>query len=165
MSYIDSMFNVYKDVEDCRYVAPLFECDELLAPIICILNRKGYKTKYCCSGHVNNDVYDKEEIGLVENNNSCYIAFEEDPKTLINNKYFTVPKGFKLELPPNDVRVYDYLDGAYIEPDWGCIIRKTYRRSSPRFIQMLNTTKALYLWAEGLPNMSFLNKKDIETDE
>jgi hypothetical protein len=29
-----------------------FECDELIAPVILKLNKLGYKTKYCCSGHV-----------------------------------------------------------------------------------------------------------------
>lgn len=28
-----------------------FECDELIAPTIEVLNLKGYKTQYCCSGH------------------------------------------------------------------------------------------------------------------
>lgn len=28
-----------------------FECDEMIAPTISLLNKKGYKTKYCCSGH------------------------------------------------------------------------------------------------------------------
>lgn len=28
-----------------------FECDEIIAPLISLLNRKGYKTKHCCSGH------------------------------------------------------------------------------------------------------------------
>ena len=31
----------------------LVEIDELMLPIIRILNRKGYETQYCCSGHVN----------------------------------------------------------------------------------------------------------------
>lgn len=28
-----------------------FEVDELIAPVIQVLNRKGYRTIYCCSGH------------------------------------------------------------------------------------------------------------------
>ncbi len=28
-----------------------FECDELIAPVISVLNKKGYTTKNCCSGH------------------------------------------------------------------------------------------------------------------
>lgn len=32
-----------------------FECDELIAPTIQLLNYKGYKTKFCCSGHAYND--------------------------------------------------------------------------------------------------------------
>lgn len=29
-----------------------FECDEFIAPIISLLNKKGYKTKFCCEGHL-----------------------------------------------------------------------------------------------------------------
>ena len=28
-----------------------FECDDLIAPAIALLNKKGYRTKFCCSGH------------------------------------------------------------------------------------------------------------------
>lgn len=42
----------------------LVEIDELMLPIIRILNRKGYETQYCCSGHVNNSL------------NMAYICFQ-----------------------------------------------------------------------------------------
>lgn len=42
----------------------LVEVDELMLPIIRILNRKGYETQYCCSGHVN------------DSSNMAYICFQ-----------------------------------------------------------------------------------------
>ena len=45
-----------KNNEKCPKVGcwgELVEVDELMLPIIRILNRKGYETQYCCSGHVN----------------------------------------------------------------------------------------------------------------
>jgi hypothetical protein len=30
----------------------LFDCDEYMIPTIKILNEKGYKTQFCCSGHI-----------------------------------------------------------------------------------------------------------------
>jgi hypothetical protein len=41
------------------------EIDELFIPVIAELNRKGYKTKYCCSGHI-------------EDTFNSYIYFEDD---------------------------------------------------------------------------------------
>ena len=35
--------------ESCK--SEMFHCDEWIAPTISILNKKGYKTAYCCSGH------------------------------------------------------------------------------------------------------------------
>jgi len=37
-------------VKDCY--GDVVEVDELFVPIIAELNRKGYETRYCCSGHV-----------------------------------------------------------------------------------------------------------------
>ncbi len=35
-----------------------FDCDEELAGIISILNKKGYRTLFCCSGHLYDDIND-----------------------------------------------------------------------------------------------------------
>lgn len=70
-----------------NYKCPLTSCgdlnvveiDDMILPIIKILNEKGYITEYCCSGH------------SYEDNTNTYIAFniETIPKVL--------PKGFILE--------------------------------------------------------------------
>lgn len=56
----DSVFNLSEDYvrdhEDCPKAGcwgELIQVDELMLPMVRILNRKGYETQYCCSGHVN----------------------------------------------------------------------------------------------------------------
>lgn len=141
MSYIDRDFNIYKDPCDIRIKGPLFECDELMAPIIRELNLKGYKTVFCCSGHVNDDIYWADDINNEINNNNCYIAFSDQITTLLV-KGFTLPKGFKFEVPEWDEE----------ECGYQTIIRRNFRAGTPRFTQMLNISKTLYKWVNELPN-------------
>ena len=35
-----------------------FECDEEMAGIVLLLNRKGYRTRFCCSGHLYDEISD-----------------------------------------------------------------------------------------------------------
>lgn len=145
MFYLDRNFDIYKDPCDIRIKGPLFQCDELMAPIIQELNLKGYKTVYCCSGHVCDDVYDEEDIGSLDSAN-CYIAFIDPINTLIA-KGFKLPKGFKFEIPEWD----------FEECGYQTIIRRKFRFGTPRFIQMLNISKQLYKWAIELPDASMVN--------
>lgn len=55
----------------------MFEIDENMAPVIKLLNEKGYKTEFCCEGH-----YGKMVIGDIEpgdnrcRNSAAYIKFD-----------------------------------------------------------------------------------------
>lgn len=44
-------FSIISTNQDHRTQDDYFECDDLIAPAISLLNRKGYKTECCCSGH------------------------------------------------------------------------------------------------------------------
>lgn len=52
--------------KDCH--GDVVEIDELFIPVIAELNKKGYKTNYCCSGHIgeisNSYIYFIDEIVL-----------------------------------------------------------------------------------------------------
>lgn len=50
MLYIDK--ETYDIVMNKKNDESYFECDDNMAPIISILNKKGYKTAYCCEGHI-----------------------------------------------------------------------------------------------------------------
>ena len=72
-TYIDKKdFNIYYSLDDIRIQAPLFEVDEFIAPVISLLNKKGYTTLYCCSGYWVKEVRDGFQIP----NNFCYITFK-----------------------------------------------------------------------------------------
>ena len=101
----------------------LVHIDELMLPIIRTLNKKGYSTEFCCSGHVN------------EESSYPYVAFEaltqRDKEQLIKIflKY-PLPKPWFIELNnmfeyshsssnsnPNDIKLpYDYMS-CYSETD------------------------------------------------
>jgi hypothetical protein len=66
------------------------EVDELFIPVIAELNRKGYITKYCCSGHASQ----------TSNDSNSYIYFEDN---------------FKL---PNLPEGYMYDKDIYPDVDW-----------------------------------------------
>jgi len=54
------------------------EIDDNISDIICILNRKGYKTLYCCGGHISEDNILQ---GYLPN---IYIAFNKYNSKVIN---------------------------------------------------------------------------------
>lgn len=64
--------------------------DELILPVIKLLNEKGYRTKHCCSGHIYNE-------------NDCYVIFEAYVKELPN-----IPEGFSLTKGEDDCLILSY---------------------------------------------------------
>ena len=51
MALIDkNTFEIFDAINNDE-IKNTFECDDLIAPAIRVLNLKGYKTCYCCSGH------------------------------------------------------------------------------------------------------------------
>lgn len=52
MAYIKkSDFSILSGSNIDGFLDDCFECDDMIAPVIQELNRKGYTTKYCCGGH------------------------------------------------------------------------------------------------------------------
>lgn len=69
-TFIDS--KTYEIIKDEQVI----EVDDAIAETISVLNKKGYKTKYCCSGHVKDIFrYDRQvcDISLLDEN-----KFKED---------------------------------------------------------------------------------------
>ena len=109
-----------------------FEVDELIVPIISVLNQKGYKTIYSCSGHYYR--YDIDEIEFYENNDNDlektkvtfydtddihedeswgipYIMFSQKIKSIPNID--TIPKGWFVKYMPIDINVQLQLREKY----------------------------------------------------
>lgn len=128
ITYIDKKkFNIYYEVSDIRIKSPLFEVDEFLAPIISIFNKKGYRTEYCCSGHLTN--VDFGEFSTP--NADCYIMFKKHYSILDS-----LPDGFTTEINTN-------------RSNKAVTIRKYYTQEN-RFYEIMDTMKELYEWANSV---------------
>lgn len=151
--YIDSKtFEVIGDISDARISGPLFECDELLAPTISILNKLGFRTEFCCSGHA----YDYKEKGKLTpcwSNSICYICFTEDLEEM-EKKGFIIPKGYQA------IKSDDYFDVVEDgEVPWKLQISKEFDTKESMFLQILDNAKALYTWACA---MAYAKEKERE---
>ena len=138
-------FEIYGSTEDERISGPCFECDELLAPTISLLNQLGFKTAYCCSGHyfdVFLDDPDPNAIYPVWQDDNCYICFQRSFEDMAKDG-FTVPDGYDCT----------YAD-AYFESSeyrtWEFLIRKEFNDIEDKFLQIIDNAKALYTWAKSL---------------
>ena len=106
MSFIDSStFEVYSEVTTPKVEQRSFECDDLIAPIISLLNKKGYKTKFCCAGHPYSHytemyllVYDGEKGGI-----SSILGTIED----LDSKYITCIREVSKEEIPEEHQFLD----------------------------------------------------------
>lgn len=86
--YEGKPYHPYK-VGACECGGNVCEVDELILPTIIELNRKGWTTKFCCSGHMN------------EGHICTYIYFEELPPNL--------PTGFEVR-SHSDTAIYYKMD-------------------------------------------------------
>ncbi|MBP3238663.1 MAG: hypothetical protein J6M24_06260 [Lachnospiraceae bacterium] len=152
-----------------------FECDELIAPVICILNKKGYTTEHCCSGHLFNEVEEiihmkgdvtDEELkewfpGLMEyypltdgcrrlvvsniSNVDTYICFVKGTK-----EFSSLPEGFSQKID-NDGRLSLSCDitGIYDLDKYNDLMEN---HPYDFFEKRLAVMKNLYNWAKELPD-------------
>ncbi len=158
MAYMDlKTFEIWAESNIDGFHDEHIEIDEVIAPIIRELNLKGYKTKFCCSGHpyisLNEAFTSSEEtakglVGLVRTEptdkadlpiRALYIAPDDFFYILfdrISSQEFTVPlpDGFWWE--DNNTIRYDYST------------RGVYELLEER----LTVCKALYQWATSLPH-------------
>lgn len=77
----------------------LFECDELIAPIVILINQKGYETLYSCSGHVRSF--------RDENSTSLKLVDDLYPYILVKGWHYEFAKAL------NNVNGIDHLNYGY----------------------------------------------------
>lgn len=108
-----------------KCVGQIIEVDELMLPIIKILNQKGYYTKFCCSGHSYNEV------------SQCYIMFEKD---------------IELSNAPNGYFFEKFTSG--INKDC-IIIEKIFEGSEYKIFKDINkNANQLLMWVKKLKNIN-----------
>ena len=102
------------------------EIDELFVPVIAELNRKGYRTRYCCSGH-----YTKDSI-------ITYIMFEDFIEFLY------LPEGYNYDVSwtmrNGNTDIEKYIDK-----------NKSFNELSK---DIFNNAVSVLEWAEGLKELN-----------
>ncbi len=123
MAFINfSTLECYEDCKDETFI----EVDEMIAPVILLLNKKGYQTIYSCSGHL----YPSYEMAETNSSDQCYIVFKE------NYNISKLPYLFEA----TDIEIGFYIAKFYDSP-FGTL---------DRINEISFTVRDLYFWAYNL---------------
>lgn len=156
-------FEVFKHEEDCPYA---FICDKKIAPVVALLNKKGYSTFASCSGHYKNEFYEwfnedmsnleslikdtKVIITEVRDDSFDYISWVD--KTLV---YILFDKEYEFENLPDEFELYENEDDkrtciqcfvSYYDKNNKRKKRNIVEKEIDEKINKLNE------WVKGLPN-------------
>lgn len=165
-SIIDKItFEVCTDAEDHQKV---FICDKPIAPVVSILNKKGYKTLASCSGHYRIEFYEyfdedirnlkeyqqDERIIIKKIKDNSFDYWQEADKTLFyilfadNYEFDNLPSEFKLTINNglDYPRTCIECEISYYDKN------KEHRKISDVVNEIDNKCKLLKEWAETLPN-------------
>lgn len=175
-TFIDS--KTYEIIPDSKII----EADDNIAEAISVLNKKGYRTEYCCGGHINEykfysgviadksllneEKFKKDYIeyyicDIDENNfkviypdkiTSIYIKFSKD------YKFDNLPEGFK------KVPIWDYSKNDFSRSEFDTIEHTInyYQNSVVRdnkdvYNEIIKYNKLLLEWANNLPDVNERN--------
>ena len=157
MAYMNlETYNIFNFISNNVDKDKFVEIDELIAPIISLLNKKGYKTKFCCSGHPFVD-YILDESGTGENWNAEWNEnraehFQIDPYL---NSYIMFEPGIIIHSCPDNSELE--MEMKHNEKDLTFSINHYYdlEYRTVTYIEMykliVDTMNEWMEWAESLP--------------
>lgn len=145
----------------------VFVCDKPIAPVIALLNKKGYKTFASCSGHYRVEFYEcfdedisklkeyqqDERIIIKKVKDNSFDYWEEVDKTLL---YILFTDEYKFDDLPNDFKLYtdnglDY-PRTCIEYEIGYYDKNNEHRKMIDVLKEIDDKcKLLKEWADNLP--------------
>lgn len=174
-TFIDS--TTYEIIPDNKII----EVDDEIAETISVLNKKGYKTEYCCGGHINKYEYysmicdkcfmDEEKLKKdfieyhiydVSNERfkiiypkaitSIYVKFDKD------YNFKKLPDGFK-KSPVWDDKISDWSKECFdtIEHEIPYYENKVVRKVKEVHNEIIKYNKLLLEWANNLPDINERN--------
>ena len=175
-------FSIVSNVEDKTILDQYFECDDLIAPAISLLNKKGYKTTFCCSGHPFSNINvglledepkkeDFQEIGDIIRIENTYeylqkIKYNDDiektskeyPYCVISNNVFCdiMYVAFEEEYFFPDLPGNAYIDDGNIY--WE--LDETAKEGFELVTKIYEMNKIFYEWVENLDDLT--NKEDTD---
>ena len=107
----ETTFEIAEDVlgEDFTVLPGWFQCDDMIAETISLLNTKGYKTEFCCQGHISTSGYD-------------YVNNIFHPEIIVSTPYITFSERYEFESLPegwdpvdHEGEILEYPDGTEVE--------------------------------------------------
>ena len=132
-----------------------FEIDDMIALTVQLLNRKGYLTTHCCSGHMFPDLASINNLYEDSYNDDCYISFVEG---------ISLPK-----LPPEFYisSISFSTDDKFAFPNKHLTICKDYDTDDARETMrcIFETMEQLYEWVLTLPEFSHKDEKLINIEK
>ena len=171
MAYIEkTTFKIFQSTTSANG----FECDDIIAPVIRVLNLKGYTTTFCCSGHIFDEV--NEIIAINQSPEEIKNSIDNvcEIKRITRNQID--PEEYYIEDIPEDAVLYRVkfilagnTGGAYIAFKEGCMLKtlpngwekdgscirkffcNTYDTEYDFFEEQLESMKELKKWADELP--------------
>lgn len=137
-----------------------FECDDMIAPTISILNKKGYRTLFCCGGHP----YDDLSTAVVY---SATMDAERIVPPIKGTIKLTKRKDGSAKIifmSKNSTGVYIVFEDGTMMPEYNPALFKTSGTMITRWVEqkadktpydymseLLEINKKLYEWAKTLP--------------
>ncbi len=154
------MNHKYINSKTFEFVDNVFEVDEEIADSIVLLNKKGYKTMYCCSGHVKDfRLYEKYEINKSELDDyldNSYVIEDKIDKVDILTPYENTHLYIKFDKDYN----FDNLPSGFVKYEDNTIDKEisyyknnTKKNANDIYKEILDSNKELYKWVESLPNI------------
>ena len=151
-----------------------FECDEMIAPTISLLNKKGYKTKFCCAGHLYpysfTKYHENLQVELKNKNGIILDTIELNDETKDFYKKYGINYLYESEIfipEVKKIRMYILFEGYYnfsnlpkdffIDDrymDLTCIrghFEFPNAEGFSRITAVYEINKSLYKWVESLP--------------
>lgn len=183
MVLMDRNYNVFNQANYCDFDAmrndEVFEVDEMIAPIISILNKKGYLTSYSCSGHPygmkssESHIFDSKFTGEedVDEEIGTYMNITNSKKVCVDGNYVKiyigVTYGFDayIMFKPEIELDVSLPDGWEYDRDLnGVCIRYHYDFENgsyfSKYDKILKTMRSLFGWALDLPEYKINSKKE-----
>jgi hypothetical protein len=120
------------NISKCKCGGVICEMDRLILPTIQELNIKGYKTNYCCSGHLNSEFY------------GTYICFEGSIPSEMKIPSFMYSKKFKA-IPEHGVGASESI---YLNYDVDEL------PAEKAMLKLVQINKDLLEWAKALPSIA-----------
>lgn len=184
MAFIDSKtFDIYSEIECVSEIySRSFVCDDLIAPIISMLNIKGYKTKACCSGHpypgknyvygISGETTFVPTYSIEEVTEDNLKIEDEEMKQFVLSKFSKGEKVYRHLVGTIPYEAYIFFEKAYFSEDtelplgWyleGKVLRYSFDPKLEPYYFLTNQIAVymtLYEWVRKLPYRSKVNQEE-----